>query len=354
MHAKESADRDLAAIVAFRFVLNLDESAMDRRILVVDDSELICRQVSGLLTGSDRVIKIARDGTTALEWLVEGNFSLVLTDLLLPGISGLDLIRELRERSLPVTAVLMTGHASVTSAVEAMRLGAYDYLQKPIDPVRLRLLVEQALADRRLEDEVRDLRQSMQRRFGFHNLLGRGPEDARGLREGGAGGVVAMPDSGVGRDGHGQGTGGSGDALCERDPERSAGGGELRGVAGVPAGKRAVRPRAQARSPAPTGRRRGGSSWPQGGTLFLDEIGEMPLGMQAKLLRVAAGRAFRASWRHGESDPADCRVVAATNVDLASAVADGRFREDLFYRLNVVSIDLPPLRDAVPRTFRCW
>ena len=106
---------------------------MERRILVVDDSELICQQLSQLLADPDRQITIATDGTAALEWLVEHPCSLVLTDLRLPGISGLDLIREIRDRELPVTVIVMTGFATVESAVEAMKLGAYDLIQKPID-----------------------------------------------------------------------------------------------------------------------------------------------------------------------------------------------------------------------------
>src|SRR5947209_20549249 len=101
-------------------------NAMDRRILVVDDSELICEQLSQLLARPDRRIKIAHDGTTALEWLTERYFSVVLTDLCLPGVGGLDLIREIRGRDLPATVIVMTGHASIDSAVEAMKLGAYD------------------------------------------------------------------------------------------------------------------------------------------------------------------------------------------------------------------------------------
>ena len=103
---------------------------MDRRILVVDDSELTCQQLSQLLALPDRQIKVAHDGTSALELLVERNFSLVLTDLLLPGIQGLDLIQEIRRRDLPVTTIVMTAHGSVDTAVEAMKLGAYDYLHQ--------------------------------------------------------------------------------------------------------------------------------------------------------------------------------------------------------------------------------
>src|SRR3954451_14719791 len=110
---------------------------MDRRILVVDDSELVCRQLSQLLAREDRRIKVAHDGTEAMEWLVDGNFSLVLTDLRLPGISGLELIKEVRDRGLPITIIVMTGHASIDTAVEAMKLGAYDYIHKPVDAMRL-------------------------------------------------------------------------------------------------------------------------------------------------------------------------------------------------------------------------
>ncbi|MGE3822346.1 MAG: response regulator, partial [Isosphaeraceae bacterium] len=148
---------------------------MDRRILVVDESELSCLQISQLLARGGRQIKVARDGTTALEWLVERNFSLVLVDLCLPDVSGLELVREIRERDLPVTIVVMSGHGSVETAVEAMRLGAYDFLAKPIDALRLDVLVEQALRDRTLQDEVQSLRQGLQERFAFHNLLGKSP-----------------------------------------------------------------------------------------------------------------------------------------------------------------------------------
>ncbi len=148
---------------------------MDRRILVVDDSELICQQLTQLLAHPDRQITIATDGTAALEWLVEHPCSLVLTDLQLPGISGLELIREIRERELPVTVIVMTGFATVEAAVDAIKLGAYDLIQKPLDNIRLEMLVNQALEDRRLIDEVADLRSKLQKTYAYHNLLGRSP-----------------------------------------------------------------------------------------------------------------------------------------------------------------------------------
>src|SRR6516165_9500739 len=153
----------------------MDEGAMDRRILVVDDSQLVCQQLSQLLEAPDRQITVAPDGTAALEWLMENRCSLVLTDLRLPGISGLDLIKEIRQREMPVTVIVMTGYATVEAAVEAIKLGAYDLITKPIDTIRLEVLVNQALEDRRLTDEVADLRARLRKKYAYHNLLGRSP-----------------------------------------------------------------------------------------------------------------------------------------------------------------------------------
>ncbi len=316
---------------------------MDRRILVVDDSELLCHQLSRILARPGRQIKVAHDGTAALEWLVEGNFSLVLTDLRLPHFDGLELIREIRNRNLPVTVIVMTGHASIDSAVEAMKLGAYDYLNKPIDMMRLEVLVNQALEDRKLHDEVCALRRGLQQRFGFHNLVGRSTKMrevfAKVVRVASSNCTVLVTgETGTGKELVAQ-------ALHFADVTRK---GPLVAI------NCAALPESLLESElfghekgAFTGadhQRKGRVERAQGGALFLDEVGEMPLGMQAKLLRVLQDGQFE---RVGGTDliQADARVIAATNVDLAKAVAQGRFRNDLFYRLNVVTIDLPPLRD---------
>src|SRR5258708_11953454 len=130
---------------------------MDRRILVVDDSEAICQQLSRLLAKTGRTITVVHDGTTALELLVEGDYSLVLVDLQLPGINGLDLIREIDDRELPVTPMLMTGYASIPIVVDALKLGAYDFIHKPVDGDHLEILIEKALEDRRLHNQLREL-----------------------------------------------------------------------------------------------------------------------------------------------------------------------------------------------------
>jgi two-component system NtrC family response regulator len=316
---------------------------MDRRILVVDDSELVCQQLSQLLALPGRQIKVARDGTTALEWLVERSFSLVLTDLCLPTISGLDLIREIRNRDLPVTVIVMTGHASVDSAVTAMQLGAYDYLLKPIDSVRLGVLVDQALRDRKLLDEVGALRQNLQERFTSHNLLGKSPR----MREvfsrlarvaTSTCNVLITGETGTGKELVAQ-------AIHFTDASRK---GPLVAVncAALPEPLLESELFGHERG-AFTGadrQKKGRFEQAKGGTLLLDEIGELPVGMQAKLLRVLQDGTFE---RVGGSEviQADCRIVAPTNLNLAEAVAAGRFREDLYYRLNVVTIEMPPLRE---------
>ena len=318
---------------------------MDRRILVVDDSELVCQQLSQLLALPGRRIKVAHDGTTALEWLVERNFSLVLTDLCLPGIGGLDLIREIRQRNLPVTVIVMTGHASIDTAVSAMQLGAYDYLLKPIDSVRLEVLVEQALEDRKLQDEVGALRQGLQQRYAFHNLVGRSPRMrevfARVARVASSSCTVLITgETGTGKELVAQ-------AIHYTDATRE---GPLVAVncAALPEPLLESEFFGHERG-AFTGadrQKKGRFEQAKGGTLFLDEIGELPFGMQAKLLRVLQDGTFE---RVGGTDliRADCRILAATNINLAEAVAAGRFREDLYYRLNVLAIELPPLRERL-------
>jgi two-component system NtrC family response regulator len=319
---------------------------MDRRILVVDDSDLTCRQLSHILARPDRRIKVAHDGTSALEWALEGQFSLILTDLRLPGIDGLDLIRELRQRGLPVTLIVMTGYASIDTAVEAMQLGAYDYLIKPIDPIQLELVVEQALKDRRLRDEVAELRRGVERRHSFHDLLGRSPGMravfAKLARVAPAGcNVLISGETGTGKE------------LVARAIHR----GDTARPGPLFALNCAALPESLLESElfghergAFTGadrQRKGRFELADGGTLFLDEIGELPTAMQAKLLRVLQDGTFQRVGG-GETLRADVRILAATNIDLAAAVADGSFREDLYYRLNVVSIDVPPLRERVP------
>jgi two-component system NtrC family response regulator len=319
---------------------------MDRRILVVDDDEPFGEHLTRLLARPGRRIKVAHDGTTALEWLVEGQFSLVLVDLDLPGVDGLEVIREIRRRGLPVTAILMTGAGSVETAVEAMRLGACDSLVKPIDPGALDFVVDHALEDRRLRDEHAALRRGLGFRSRFHDLIGHAPR----MREvfstitrvgPSALNVLITGETGTGKDLVAR-------ALHAANPARR---GPLIAVncGALPEPLLASELFGHERGAFTdaSAARPGRFELADGGTLFLDEIAEMSLSMQAKILRVLQDGSFeRVGGTTGRR--ADVRILAATNGDLRAAVAAGRFREDLYYRLNVVTIELPPLRDRLP------
>ena len=319
---------------------------MDRRILVVDDSEAICQQLRTLLGRPDRPIVVAHDGTTALEMLTEGDFSLVLIDLRLPGINGMELIREIRDRDMPVTPILMTGYASIPVVVDAMQLGAYDFVEKPVDVPRLEILIEKAFEDRRIHDEVRELRRGQHDRYAHHNLLGKSARMRDVFQKvtrvaSSACPVLVMGETGTGKELvslalHYNDTTRTGPMVavnCAALPEpllESEFFGHERG--------------------AFTGadrQRKGRFELAKGGTLLLDEIGSVPIRMQAKLLRVLQDGTFERVGGGGEVIQADCRIVAATNEDLGAAVEAGTFRRDLYYRLNVVAIELPPLRERM-------
>ena len=319
---------------------------MDRRILVVEDSELYCQQLEQILSGPGREVTVVHDATAALELLVEKPFSLVVTDVVLPGLDGIDLIREIRSRDLPVTVIVIAGEPSLEMAVESIRLGAFDFVVKPIDPELFQHQVEKALKDRTLIDEIAALNTRLRRRFAYHNLLGRSRRMAEVFakveRVGSSPCTVLI----TGETGTGKELVAS--AIHHSDVKRRGGPLRIVNCAALPEHLLESELFGHEKG-AFTGADRlqiGRFEAAAGGTLFLDEIGEMPIGMQAKLLRVLQDGRFE---RVGGLEPiqADCRVLAATNVNLAQAVAQGKFRSDLFYRLNVVSIEVPPLRDRL-------
>src|SRR5260370_1478140 len=142
-----------------------------RRILIADDHEGNRRQLQELLSGDSLQVDVAADGTAALEALVDHNYSILITDLKMPNISGMQLIEEIQQRRLPVTVIVTTGFGSVDEAVKAMRLGAYDFLTKPIEPDHLRLLVERAHPERTPQDELSSLPKHLPNRYSSHNIL---------------------------------------------------------------------------------------------------------------------------------------------------------------------------------------
>jgi len=317
---------------------------LSRHILIVDDEETACLALQDLLqTNPDYQVDICNNGEHALQLLRERYYSLVITDLRMPRLDGMDLIQQVMKRNLPVTVIVTTGDTTIDEVVQAIRLGAYDFLTKPIDLDHLQLVVERAMRERSLMDEVALLREELQQRYSFDNILSKNPRMHKvfelisnlahttsiALIEG---------ETGTGKEQVAR-------AIHQASEKRT---GPLVAVncAALPENllESELFGHEKGAFTSAVGQRRGRFELAHRGTLFLDEVGDVPASMQAKLLRVLQERHFE---RVGgtESIAVDVRVIAATNRSLEKLVRQGKFREDLYYRLNVVKIDLPPLRE---------
>jgi len=309
-------------------------------LLVADDEESIRWVLErSLAQRGHRVVSVS-NGMTALETLRTQDIDVALVDIRMPDLSGLDLLTRSREEGLDTLLIVMTAQNTMGNAIEATKRGAYDYLTKPFDLEEVGLLVDRALALRRLTRDLQRLRGELEQR---HELvIGRTPAMQEVYKVIGRVAatdetVLIQGDTGTGKElvaktlHYHSGRNGPFVALnCSAIPnellESELFGYERGAFTGA------------------TERRIGKFEAAAGGTLFLDEIGELPLALQAKLLRVLQEREFtRVGGR--EAIRADARIVAATNQDLEAAAQAGRFREDLYFRLNVVRITVPPLRD---------
>ena len=315
------------------------------RILVVDD-ELSMREMLQIVLRRDGYdVVLAGNGGEAIRQLQKAPFDLLLSDIRMPDLSGVEVLRAAKENNRDLVAFMMTAFASTDTAVEAMRLGAVDYFVKPFNMDELRLKVRQHLETRRLKQENLLLKRALKSRHEFSNILGRSEAMATVFetieRVAATNSTVLVTgESGTGKELVARAI--HFNSLrrdrpfvalnCGAVPEtllESELFGHMRGAfTGAHANKKGLIEAAD------------------GGTIFLDEIGEMVPSMQVKLLRVLQDRRFR-PLGGTEEIQADVRVIAATNQDLPKMVAEGRFREDLFYRLNVLSIKLPPLRDRL-------
>jgi two-component system response regulator AtoC len=314
------------------------------RILIAEDNATSRKQLRQLLEESlGVVVETVADGGEAMEALIERPFSVVVTDLRMPKVSGMDLIEEVQKRRLPVTVIVTTGHGSIDEAVQAMRLGARDFLTKPIDIDHLRLVLRRALRERALEDEVAVLREQLQERHIFHNILSKSPKMlavfelvshvAKTVTT-----VLIEGQTGTGKEmvAH---------AIHKASPQRT---GPFVAIncAAVPETllESELFGHEKGAFTSAIGQRKGRFELANGGTIFLDEVGDVPAAMQAKLLRVLQERRFE---RVGgtQTIEIDVRVIAATNRGLRKMVQAGKFREDLYYRLNVVRIELPALHE---------
>jgi two-component system response regulator AtoC len=320
--------------------------ASKRRILIAEDSAISRKQLQQLLESSLNVIvDTVADGSQALTALIEQPYSIVVTDLKMPKVSGMELIEEVQKRRLPVSVIVATGYGSVDEAVLAMRLGATDFLTKPIDIDHLRLVLARALRERELQDEVTALREGLHDRYRFNNMLSKSPLmhavfELIGHVAQTTTTVLIEGETGTGKEEVAR-------AIHRASPKRD---GPLVAIncAAVPETllESELFGHEKGAFTSAVGQRKGRFELANGGTLFLDEVGDVPASMQAKLLRVLQERRFE---RVGgtETIEVDVRVIAATNRSLKYMVRKGKFREDLYYRLNVVKIDLPPLRDRL-------
>ncbi len=313
-----------------------------KTVLVVDDEAAIRDVLQNVLSDRYRVID-ADTGDTALTKLIQETPDLILLDLMMPDISGLELLSKIRAQNSLVPVIVLTGTTSLDSAVEAMRLGAADYLAKPFEVAGLELAIERATATQSLVNEVQYLRKATNNRRSADIMVGESPPMLAVLERinqvaNTTSTVLVTGESGTGKELVARALHLNSDrknqpfiALnCAAIPETLIEA-ELFG-------------HEKGAFTSATGKRVGHFELADGGTLFLDELGDLSLATQAKLLRVLQEREFT---RVGGSRPisVDVRLVAATNKNLEKGIADGTFREDLYYRLNVFPIQLPPLRE---------
>jgi two-component system, NtrC family, nitrogen regulation response regulator NtrX len=310
------------------------------RILIVDDEQSIRRTLGGILEDEGHQTVRCESGEEALAEYARGEFDLVLLDVWLPGIDGLAVLERMRSVNGAPPIVLISGHGTIDAAVKATRLGAFDFLEKPLSLERVLLTVHHALSERKLREEVNSLRQQMSLEellIGESDPIRRVEEQVRSAApsntrvlitgENGSGKeIVARMIHRFSRRAEGPFV----DVNCAAIPEELIES-ELFGH----------------RKGAFTGAiddRKGKFELANGGTLFLDEIADMSLKTQAKVLRVLQEQTFQKIGSQ-QTTSVDVRVVAATNKELGEEIAGGRFREDLYFRLNVIPIHVPPLRE---------
>jgi len=315
----------------------------EAKILIVDDEENIREMLSSLLTKEGFAVITARNHKEAIESTQKNDFNLALIDLVMPGIDGIQTLKELHSISQNTIGIIMTGYATIDSAVEAMKAGAFDYISKPFNLDEILLIVKHAIEYQRLQGENLLLKSQLKKRYKFENIIGNSEEMIKIFQiiE-----TIADSDSTV----HIYGESGTGKELVAKALHFNS---RRRDKCFVPVNCGAI-PADLLESElfghvkgAFTGAissRVGRFEMANGGTIFLDEIGDMSLSLQVKILRVLQEREF-IPVGGTKSIKVDVRVIAATHQDLEKAVKEKTFREDLFYRLNVIPINLPPLRE---------
>jgi len=314
-----------------------------RKILVIDDEQNIRKMLTRVLSPEGFIVKEADNGFKALKRLQEENYSLILLDLKMPGLNGIETLKKIRENDLNLPIIMMSAYGSIPEAVEAMKLGALDYLIKPFDIEELKIIIKRAIKQYELEVENIYYREEEKKRFNFDEIIGKSNSINKVLEmvknvSPTTATVLITGESGTGKELiaraiHKNSLRTNGPfvvvncvAFSSNLLESELFGHEKGSFTGAIA------------------KRIGRFEMANGGTIFLDEIGETDSTIQTKLLRVLQEREFE---RVGSSRSikVDVRILSATNKDLKKEVEERRFREDLFYRLNVFNVDVPPLRE---------
>ena len=316
-----------------------------KRILLIDNEEGLCRMMEQILLDNGYLARGYTSPQKAVDEFRPGSWDLVITDIKMPGMSGLEVLQKVREQSKDIPVIMITAYATVDMSIQALRKGAYDMLTKPFEPEELIYRVKNALQQSRLLEENRELRLELKEKFRFDNIFGA----SSGLKS-----ILEKVEKVAVRDTTVLITGESGtgkeliaQAIHYHSPRHE------RKFVAINCG---ALPETLLESElfgykkgAFTGakeNRQGLLEAADGGTLFLDEVGNLPMNVQKTLLRCLQEKEFL---RLGDTSPTrvDVRVLSATNADLRESVKNGSFREDLYYRLNVINIHLPPLRNRI-------
>ena len=316
---------------------------MSARILVVDDEEIVIRSCLRILGDRDYVVEAVQDGLEALRKVEENQYDVIILDIMMPKIDGLEVLQRVKETHPDIDVIMVTGLSQIDTAVRAMKLGAFDYLPKPFDPDELKLVVHRALERRQLLQENINLKSEVSSKYRFENIVGSSPQMQGVYRlvakcAPTSSTILLTGESGTGKELIAHAIHYNSlrkdkpfvpvdcNSLSENLLESEMFGHVKGSFTGAVANKRGMFELAD------------------NGTLFLDEIGNISLSTQAKLLRVIQEREFKAVG-DTRTQSANFRLITATNKDLKAMVADGTFREDLFYRINIFPIQVPPLRE---------
>lgn len=313
------------------------------RILVIDDEEIVCESLKRILDEEGYEVEIALNGFEAFDKMAVSPFDIIITDLKMPGLDGMEVLRRIRSGYPNTIVIMITGFSTVETAVEAMKLGAFDYIPKPFTPDEVSVVVKKAVEQKNLLLENIYLRQELQEKYGFHNIVGKSKkmQDIYRIIA-----KVAPTDSTVLI----YGQSGTGKELIARAIHFNS---HRRDRQFVPVDCAVLSENLleselfghiRGSFTGAVSTKLGLFEIADGGTVFLDEIGNISLSIQAKLLRVLQEREFTPVGGT-KSKKVDIRLIAATNKNLEKMIKEGTFREDLYYRINIVPIYLPPLKE---------